>query len=71
MHFQVYVDPPGFSCPGVPVVPIISVFFNMLLFAQVCIALHFALFARILGFKFVMENRAHAMVAPCCQKKIR
>uniref|UniRef100_A0A0A9FLN1 YfnA n=1 Tax=Arundo donax TaxID=35708 RepID=A0A0A9FLN1_ARUDO len=31
---QVYVDPPGFSCPGVPIVPIVSVFFNMLLFAQ-------------------------------------
>ncbi|CAD6269866.1 unnamed protein product [Miscanthus lutarioriparius] len=31
---QVYVDPPGFSCPGVPLVPIISVFFNMVLFAQ-------------------------------------
>ncbi|GJN21738.1 hypothetical protein PR202_gb09250 [Eleusine coracana subsp. coracana] len=38
---QVYVDPPGFSCPGVPIVPIISVFFNMLLFAQVCSAFHF------------------------------
>lgn len=36
MHFQVYVDPPGFSCPGVPIVPMVSVFFNMLLFAQVC-----------------------------------
>lgn len=36
---QVYVDPPGFSCPGVPLVPIISVFFNMVLFAQVCAAL--------------------------------
>ncbi|KAL5207247.1 hypothetical protein ABZP36_031682 [Zizania latifolia] len=31
---QVYVDPPGFSCPGVPIVPAVSVFFNMLLFAQ-------------------------------------
>uniref|UniRef100_A0A0D9VJ26 Cationic amino acid transporter C-terminal domain-containing protein n=1 Tax=Leersia perrieri TaxID=77586 RepID=A0A0D9VJ26_9ORYZ len=31
---QVYVDPPGFSCPGVPIVPMVSVFFNMLLFAQ-------------------------------------
>ncbi|KAG2652792.1 cationic amino acid transporter 9, chloroplastic-like [Panicum virgatum] len=31
---QVYVDPPGFSCPGVPLVPVISVFFNMVLFAQ-------------------------------------
>jgi hypothetical protein len=64
MYFQAYVDPPGFSCPGVPLVPIISVFFNMLLFAQVCTALHFALFARTLGFEFVMENRAHAMVSP-------
>jgi hypothetical protein len=36
---QVYVDPPGFSCPGVPLLPIISVFFNMVLFAQVCAAL--------------------------------
>uniref|UniRef100_A0A453P7J3 Cationic amino acid transporter C-terminal domain-containing protein n=1 Tax=Aegilops tauschii subsp. strangulata TaxID=200361 RepID=A0A453P7J3_AEGTS len=34
--FQVYVpvDPPRFSCPGVPMVPIVSVFFNMFLFAQ-------------------------------------
>ncbi|KAM3242655.1 hypothetical protein ACQJBY_054960 [Aegilops geniculata] len=33
---QVYVpvDPPRFSCPGVPMVPIVSVFFNMFLFAQ-------------------------------------
>jgi len=41
MYFQAYVDPPGFSCPGVPLVPVISVFFNMVLFAQVCTALHF------------------------------
>jgi APA family basic amino acid/polyamine antiporter len=40
MYFQVYVDPPGFSCPGVPLVPVISVFFNMVLFAQVRTALH-------------------------------
>ena len=33
------MDPPGFSCPGVPLLPIISVFFNMVLFAQVCAAL--------------------------------
>ncbi|KAI3449060.1 hypothetical protein Pfo_005725 [Paulownia fortunei] len=31
---QVYVDPPGFSCPGVPIVPSISIFFNIFLFAQ-------------------------------------
>ncbi|XP_031502797.1 cationic amino acid transporter 9, chloroplastic [Nymphaea colorata] len=31
---QAYADPPGFSCPGVPAVPIISIFFNMFLFAQ-------------------------------------
>nr|CAB3450564.1 unnamed protein product [Digitaria exilis] len=34
LYVQVYVAPPGFSCPGVPLVPIISVFFNMILFAQ-------------------------------------
>ncbi|XP_022848415.1 cationic amino acid transporter 9, chloroplastic [Olea europaea var. sylvestris] len=31
---QVYVDPPGFSCPGVPILPIISIFLNIFLFAQ-------------------------------------
>ncbi|XP_047081819.1 cationic amino acid transporter 9, chloroplastic-like [Lolium rigidum] len=33
---QVYVpvDAPRFSCPGVPLVPVLSVFFNMFLFAQ-------------------------------------
>ncbi|XP_008798783.2 cationic amino acid transporter 9, chloroplastic isoform X1 [Phoenix dactylifera] len=35
LHFrQAYSDPPGFSCPGVPVVPIASIFFNIFLFAQ-------------------------------------
>ncbi|MQL74250.1 hypothetical protein Taro_006592 [Colocasia esculenta] len=31
---QVHGDPPKFSCPGVPIVPAVSVFFNMFLFAQ-------------------------------------
>ncbi|KAL3615537.1 Cationic amino acid transporter 9, chloroplastic [Castilleja foliolosa] len=31
---QVYIDPPGFSCPGVPIVPSLSIFLNMFLFAQ-------------------------------------
>ncbi|EEF50271.1 cationic amino acid transporter, putative [Ricinus communis] len=31
---QVYTDPPGFSCPWVPIVPAVSIFFNMFLFAQ-------------------------------------
>ncbi|PON70209.1 Amino acid/polyamine transporter [Trema orientale] len=31
---QVYADTPGFSCPGVPVVPAVCIFFNMFLFAQ-------------------------------------
>ncbi|PKA50300.1 Cationic amino acid transporter 9, chloroplastic [Apostasia shenzhenica] len=35
LHFrQIYEDPPGFSCPGVPVVPIASIFINIFLFAQ-------------------------------------
>ncbi|KAK6920366.1 Cationic amino acid transporter, C-terminal [Dillenia turbinata] len=31
---QAYVEPSGFSCPGVPVVPAICIFFNIFLFAQ-------------------------------------
>ncbi|KAL3833069.1 hypothetical protein ACJIZ3_007805 [Penstemon smallii] len=31
---QVYTDPPGFSCPGVPIVPCVSIFVNLFLFAQ-------------------------------------
>ncbi|KAJ7950815.1 putative Cationic amino acid transporter [Quillaja saponaria] len=31
---QVYADAPGFSCPGVPIVPAVCIFFNMFLFAQ-------------------------------------
>ncbi|KAK1262701.1 hypothetical protein QJS04_geneDACA018411 [Acorus gramineus] len=35
LHFrQVYADPPGFSCPGVPFLPAASIFFNIFLFAQ-------------------------------------
>ncbi|KAJ3680581.1 hypothetical protein LUZ60_016859 [Juncus effusus] len=35
LHFrQVYGETPGFSCPAVPFVPIISIFFNIFLFAQ-------------------------------------
>ncbi|RXH93375.1 hypothetical protein DVH24_013951 [Malus domestica] len=32
---QVYADLPGFSCPGVPYVPAVCIFFNMFLFAQI------------------------------------
>lgn len=51
IHFQVYVpvDAPRFSCPGVPMVPIVSVFFNMFLFAQVSRILLVAVFTRIRG----------------------
>ncbi|KAG8391540.1 hypothetical protein BUALT_Bualt01G0198300 [Buddleja alternifolia] len=31
---QVYTNPPGFSCPGVPIVPSVSIFVNIFLFAQ-------------------------------------
>ncbi|PIN20686.1 Amino acid transporter [Handroanthus impetiginosus] len=31
---QVYAKPPGFSCPGVPIVPSISIFLNIFLVAQ-------------------------------------
>ncbi|KVH87789.1 Amino acid/polyamine transporter I [Cynara cardunculus var. scolymus] len=32
---QVYKHPPGFSCPWVPIVPAVCIFFNIFLFAQV------------------------------------
>ncbi|KAB2017577.1 hypothetical protein ES319_D08G172500v1 [Gossypium barbadense] len=31
---QAYSDPPGFSCPWVPIVPSVCIFFNIFLFAQ-------------------------------------
>lgn len=34
---QVYTDLPGFSCPGVPIVPAVCIFVNIFLFAQVCL----------------------------------
>lgn len=39
---QVYMDLPGFSCPGVPVVPAFCIFVNIFLFAQVWTFLHFS-----------------------------
>ncbi|ESW11617.1 hypothetical protein PHAVU_008G045400 [Phaseolus vulgaris] len=33
-NLKVYADTPGFSCPGVPILPNICIFFNMFLFAQ-------------------------------------
>uniref|UniRef100_A0A0C9S7P7 TSA: Wollemia nobilis Ref_Wollemi_Transcript_7899_1996 transcribed RNA sequence n=1 Tax=Wollemia nobilis TaxID=56998 RepID=A0A0C9S7P7_9CONI len=31
---QEYIEPPGFSCPGAPLIPALSVFVNIFLFAQ-------------------------------------
>ncbi|XP_017419528.1 cationic amino acid transporter 9, chloroplastic isoform X1 [Vigna umbellata] len=33
-NLKVYADAPGFSCPGVPILPNICIFFNMFLFGQ-------------------------------------
>ncbi|KAL1546507.1 Cationic amino acid transporter 9, chloroplastic [Salvia divinorum] len=41
---QVYKDPPGFSCPWVPIVPCVSIFVNMFLFAQ----LHYEAWVRFI-----------------------
>ncbi|KAF5731615.1 cationic amino acid transporter 9 chloroplastic isoform X1 [Tripterygium wilfordii] len=41
---QRYVDPPGFSCPGVPIVPAIFIFLNIFLFAQ----LHYEAWVRFI-----------------------
>ncbi|KAK4414613.1 Cationic amino acid transporter 9, chloroplastic [Sesamum alatum] len=46
---QVHTDPPGFSCPGVPVLPSISIFVNMFLFAQ----LHYEAWVRFVVLSIV------------------
>lgn len=47
---QVYADAPGFSCPWVPLLPIICIFFNMFLFAQ----LHHEAWVRFVVLSVVM-----------------
>lgn len=51
LHFrQVYGDSVGFSCPGVPIVPSICIFFNMFLFGQ----LHHEAWVRFVILSIVM-----------------
>lgn len=47
---QTYTNPPGFSCPGVPIVPAVCVFFNMFLFAQ----LHHEAWVRFVVLSIIM-----------------
>ncbi|CAK8540585.1 unnamed protein product [Lathyrus sativus] len=47
---QVYGDSVGFSCPGVPIVPNICIFFNMFLFGQ----LHHEAWVRFVILSFIM-----------------
>ncbi|KAL8235905.1 hypothetical protein R6Q59_016986 [Mikania micrantha] len=46
---QVYRDPPGFSCPWVPTVPAVCIFFNIFLFAQ----LHYEAWVRFVVLSIV------------------
>lgn len=46
---QVYTDPPGFSCPGVPFLPALCIFFNIFLFAQ----LHYEAWVRFIVFSII------------------
>lgn len=46
---QVYIHPPGFSCPAIPFLPALCVFFNMFLFAQ----LHYEAWARFIIFSLI------------------
>ncbi|PWA58186.1 Amino acid/polyamine transporter I [Artemisia annua] len=46
---QVYKDPPGFSCPWVPIVPAFCIFFNIFLFAQ----LHYEAWVRFVVLSIV------------------
>ncbi|OAY49399.1 cationic amino acid transporter 9, chloroplastic [Manihot esculenta] len=47
---QVYTDPPGFSCPWVPIVPVVGIFFNIFLFAQ----LHHEAWVRFVVLSIIM-----------------
>nr|GMD71631.1 cationic amino acid transporter 9, chloroplastic [Ipomoea batatas] len=50
LHFrQVYDDPPGFSCPGVPILPAVCIFLNIFLFAQ----LHYEAWVRFVVLSIV------------------
>ncbi|XP_047342034.1 cationic amino acid transporter 9, chloroplastic-like [Impatiens glandulifera] len=59
---HVYTKPAGFSCPGVPIVPAVCIFFNMFLFAQ----LHYEAWVRfvilniILVGSYAMYGQYHA-----------
>lgn len=44
-----YSDPPGFSCPGVPILPAVSIFFNLFLSAQ----LHYEAWWRFVILSFI------------------
>ncbi|KAL6499448.1 Cationic amino acid transporter 9, chloroplastic [Orobanche hederae] len=46
---QIYIDPPGFSCPGLPIVPSVSIFVNIFLFAQ----LHYEAWVRFVALSIV------------------
>ncbi|GER31171.1 cationic amino acid transporter, partial [Striga asiatica] len=46
---QVYIDPPGFSCPGVPIIPALSIFVNIFLVAQ----LHYEAWVRFVVLSIV------------------
>lgn len=51
LHFwQVYTDPPGFSCPGVPIVPATCIFLNIFLFAQ----LHYEAWVRFVVLSIII-----------------
>ncbi|GAA0165541.1 amino acid transporter [Lithospermum erythrorhizon] len=46
---QIYTKPPGFSCPGVPILPALCIFINMFLFAQ----LHYEAWVRFVVLSIV------------------
>ncbi|KAL1809231.1 hypothetical protein ACET3Z_026221 [Daucus carota] len=59
---QAYTDPPGFSCPWVPVVPALSILFNMFLFAQLHYEayLRFVILSTIAIFIYALYGQYHA-----------
>ncbi|XP_023756464.1 cationic amino acid transporter 9, chloroplastic [Lactuca sativa] len=62
---QVYKDPPGFSCPWVPILPAVCIFFNIFLFAQLNYEawVRFVVLSIVAGFVYAFYGQYNAIHA--------
>ncbi|GAB4861968.1 Cationic amino acid transporter 9, chloroplastic [Ancistrocladus abbreviatus] len=63
---HVYAAPPGFSCPGVPILPSLCIFFNLFLFAQLHIEawMRFVIVSLIAMGIYAFYGQFHANPSP-------